>query len=96
MVSAPETASISSFCKWTHINSELDFWSVAILPGSWVTVRPADFVLSDEDDVLIIPNDVVDIVLVEAERLTEKQRLIRTELQPDLSPAEALAKYEHI
>jgi len=59
-------------------------------------VRPGDFVLGDEDGVLVIPNDVVDTVLIQAESLTEKELLIRTELQQGLSLAEALAKYGHV
>jgi 4-hydroxy-4-methyl-2-oxoglutarate aldolase len=39
---------------------------------------------------------VVDTVLIQAEHLTEKERLIRTELQQGLSLAEALAKYGHV
>jgi regulator of RNase E activity RraA len=70
--------------------------SVRGATSQWVTVRPGDFVLGDEDGALVIPNDMVDTVLAEAERLTEKERLIRTELQQGLSLAEALAKYGHV
>jgi 4-hydroxy-4-methyl-2-oxoglutarate aldolase len=70
--------------------------SVRGATSQWVTVRPGDFVLGDEDGVLIIPGEVVNTVLVEAERLTEKERLIRTELQQGLSLAEALAKFGHV
>ena len=52
--------------------------------------------LGDEDGVLVIPNEVVDTVLVEAERLTDQERSIRAELQQGLSLAEALAKYGHV
>ncbi|MFM0088864.1 hypothetical protein PQR46_18280 [Paraburkholderia sediminicola] len=70
--------------------------SVRGATSQWVTVRPGNFVLGDEDGVLVIPNEVLDTVLIQAERLTEKERLIRTELQQGLSLAEALAKYGHV
>ena len=61
-----------------------------------VAVRPGDFIHGDEDGVIVIPAEMVEKVLVEAERLTEKERLIRTELQAGLTLGQALQKYGHV
>ena len=45
---------------------------------------------------IVIPAEMVEKVLVEAERLTEKERLIRTELQAGLTLGQALQKYGHV
>ena len=51
---------------------------------------------ADEDGVIVIPAEHVERVLVEAERLTEKEKSIRAELKSGLSLAEALQKYGHV
>ncbi|MDQ0391420.1 RraA family protein [Labrys monachus] len=61
-----------------------------------VEVKPGDFILADEDGAIVIPADLVEKVLVEAERLTATEVLIRKELSQGLSLAEALAKYGHV
>ena len=86
---------VQSIARW-KVNGWQEPVSVRGATSQWVTVHPGDFVLGDEDGVLVIPNDVVDTVLIQAEHLTEKERLIRTELQQGLSLAEALAKYGHV
>lgn len=64
--------------------------------GSLIEVRPGDFILGDEDGVIVIPQEVVEQVLVEAERLTKKEEDIRVELKKGLTLAEALAKFGHV
>jgi len=61
-----------------------------------VTVHPGDFMLGDEDGVIVIPADVVEPVLVEAEKLCVKEREIRAELARGLSLAEALKRFGHV
>jgi 4-hydroxy-4-methyl-2-oxoglutarate aldolase len=86
---------VQSIARWKVNGSQVPV-SIRGATSQWVTVRPGDFVLGDEDGVLVIPDEVVDTVLVEAEALTEKERLIRIDLQQGLSLAEALAKYGHV
>jgi 4-hydroxy-4-methyl-2-oxoglutarate aldolase len=86
---------VQSIARW-KVNGWQVHVSVRGATSQWVTVRPGDFVLGDEDGALVIPGEVVDTVLIQAEHLTEKERLIRTELQQGLSLAEALAKYGHV
>jgi len=59
-------------------------------------VAPGDFLLGDEDGVIVIPARVVETVLVEAERLTRTEVAIRAELANGLSLADALSKYGHV
>lgn len=46
----------------------------------WVAVHPGDFVLADADGVIVIPNDVVDAILPEAEQLTAREVKVRAEI----------------
>ncbi|WP_255503265.1 RraA family protein [Cupriavidus sp. UME77] len=86
---------VQSIARW-----KVNGWQVPVsirgATSQWVQVRPGDFVLGDEDGVLVIPHEVLDTVLIEAERLTEQERSIRVELQQGLSLADALAKYGHV
>ncbi|MEN9773235.1 MAG: hypothetical protein RL322_305 [Pseudomonadota bacterium] len=61
-----------------------------------VTVHPGDFLLGDEDGVVVIPAAVVETVLVEAERLCATEREIRTALSRGLSLADALKQFGHV
>lgn len=64
--------------------------------SAFVKVHPGDFILGDEDGVIVIPNSLVEQVLVEAERLTSIERDIRSELGAGMSLADALKKYGHV
>ena len=86
---------IQSIARW-KVNACQVAVSIRGATSSRVTVQPGDFILGDEDGVLVIPGDVLDKVLVEAERLTEKERLIREELKRGLSLSAALSKYGHV
>ncbi len=46
-----------------------------------VTVTPGDFVMADRDGVIIVPKDLIEEVLVAAERLEEVEEQIRAGLQ---------------
>jgi 4-hydroxy-4-methyl-2-oxoglutarate aldolase len=58
-----------------------------------VAVNPGDFILGDEDGVLVIPAAVVESVLTKAEALTRQEQAIRAELKGGLTLADALAKF---
>ena len=69
------------------------------LPGATmrhVRVEPGDFVLGDDDGVLVIPASVVDVVLERAEGLGAREKEIRADIAAGLSLADALAKYGHV
>lgn len=62
----------------------------------FVDVAPGDFILGDEDGVIVIPAALVEKVLVEAEKLTRIEVDIRRELSQGLSLADALKKFGHV
>jgi len=63
---------------------------------TYVKVRPGDFILGDEDGAIVIPAEVVEKTLIEAERLTQIERNIRVELGKGLTLAQALEKFGHV
>ncbi len=64
--------------------------------GALIKVRPGDFILGDEDGVIVIPQELAEEVLVQSERLTRKEEDIRKELKAGLTLAEALTKFGHV
>lgn len=64
--------------------------------STYVQVSPGDFILGDEDGVIVIPSALVQQVLAEAERLTAIERDIRIDLKNGLTLADALKKYGHV
>lgn len=64
--------------------------------SDFVTVNPGDFLLGDEDGLVVVPTDCLEEILAKAEELTQKEVLIRAELARGLSLADALAKYGHV
>jgi 4-hydroxy-4-methyl-2-oxoglutarate aldolase len=61
-----------------------------------VIVRPGDFVLGDEDGCLVVPDEHVDDVLVEAERLTATEVKVREALRNGMSLAQCLERFGHV
>jgi len=64
-----------------------------VVTVAFVTVRPGDFILGDEDGVIAIPQTLAEPVLIEAEKLTQKEIQIRAELKNGLTLAQALEKF---
>ena len=62
----------------------------------FVIIRPGDFLLGDEDGLLVIPVECIDEILSKAEELTQKEARIRAEIAKGLSLADALEKYGHV
>ena len=86
---------VQSIGRW-----KVTAWQVpAYLPGATkqhVIVNPGDFVLGDVDGVVVVPSDVVEKVLNEAERLTATEVKIRAELAAGARLEQVLAKYGHV
>ena len=86
---------VQSIGRW-----KVTAWQVpAYLPGATkqhVIVNPGDFVLGDVDGVIVVPYDVVEKVLNEAERLTAMEARIRAELDAGATLEQVLAKYGHV
>lgn len=69
------------------------------LPGatsSYVEVVPGDFILADEDGGVVIPQQHVDEVLVNAEKITAKEAVIQSAIKGGMTLSAALAEYGHI
>jgi regulator of RNase E activity RraA len=69
------------------------------MPGATVeevAVSPDDFILGDEDGVIVIPASVAERVLESAETLGQREVEIRAELARGLSLSEALARFGHV
>jgi 4-hydroxy-4-methyl-2-oxoglutarate aldolase len=62
----------------------------------FVTVEPGDFILGDDDGVIVIPAKVLIDVLTRAETLTATEVQIRSELSNGLALADALKKFGHV
>jgi 4-hydroxy-4-methyl-2-oxoglutarate aldolase len=61
-----------------------------------VAVDPGDFILGDDDGVIVVPADIVEQVLVRAEHLTTLEQRIRADLAAGLTLSQALDKYGHV
>lgn len=86
---------VQSIGRW-----KVTAWQVPVeMPGATtkrVKVSPGDFVLADTDGVIVIPARAAEKVLVEAERLTRKEVLIRRELDRGATLEDVLEKYGHV
>lgn len=86
---------VQSIGRW-----KVNAWQVPVsLRGATtrlVSIEPGDFILGDDDGVIAIPAAVVEPVLEGAERLTNTEVLIRSELSSGLTLSEALKKYGHV
>ncbi|MDO9441861.1 MAG: RraA family protein [Beijerinckiaceae bacterium] len=64
--------------------------------SKYVSVTPGDFILGDEDGVIVVPAAVLEQVLTRSEELTRKEVAIRTEIARGLSLADALKTFGHV
>jgi 4-hydroxy-4-methyl-2-oxoglutarate aldolase len=58
--------------------------------------RSENFVLADEDGVIVIPKSAAEKVLEKAEALGAREEQIRAEISAGLTLADALAKFGHV
>lgn len=86
---------VQSIGRW-----KVNAWQIPVeIRGAttkYVTVSPGDFILGDDDGVIVIPAAHILSVLTRAEELTAKEVQIRAELLAGLSLAEALEKFGHV
>lgn len=86
---------VQSIGRWKVTGSQIPVYMRGATTAR-VLVQPGDFILGDDDGVIVIPQDVVEQVLVESEKLTQQEVMIREELQKGLTLAEALARFGHV
>jgi regulator of RNase E activity RraA len=61
-----------------------------------VVVHPGDFVVGDEDGVVVIPDEIVETVLDRSEAITRTEIEVRAALADGMSLAEALQTFGHV
>jgi 4-hydroxy-4-methyl-2-oxoglutarate aldolase len=86
---------VQSIGRWKVTGSQI----AVMMRGAttkFVQIEPGDFILADEDGAIVVPQAIVERVLIEAERLTAKEVAIRAELSNGLSLSQALEKFGHV
>lgn len=86
---------VQSIGRW-KVNAHQEPVRLRGATSRFVDVNPGDFIIGDEDGVMVIPAPIVAEVLEEADRLTKTEVMIRKELSGGLSLADALKKYGHV
>lgn len=87
---------VQSISRWKVVESG---GAPVPMPGATVAhvdVARGDFILADEDGVIVIPESVVGEVLGQAEALGAREQQIRAEIAGGLTLADALAKFGHV
>jgi 4-hydroxy-4-methyl-2-oxoglutarate aldolase len=86
---------VQSIGRW-----KVTAWQVPVeLPGATakrVPVRPGDFVLADVDGAIVIPAEIAETVLEQAEQLTRTEKKIRRDLDSGATLEQVLKKYGHV
>lgn len=70
-----------------------------VMPGATsrrVPVRPGDFLLGDADGVVVVPAEHIEVVLAEAEKITEREKSIRVDVDGGAPLDVILGRYGRI
>ncbi|MEO0562211.1 MAG: RraA family protein [Chloroflexota bacterium] len=59
-----------------------------------VTIRPGDIIVGDRDGVLVVPHEISDDVLQEAEEVVNTENLVRKDILQGVHPLDAYEKYQ--
>lgn len=86
---------VQSIGRWKVTGSQVPVY-LRGATTSLVQVAPGDFILGDEDGVIVIPQAIVEKTLEEAEKLTRTEVNIREALHSGMTLAQALEKYGHV
>ena len=71
---------------------ELEALQVPITVGS-VRIEPGDWVVGDDDGVVVVPQAIAESVLVEAEKKAETESEVRVAVRSGMTPLEAYERY---
>lgn len=58
-----------------------------------VTIHPGDFIVGDRDGVLVIPHEIADEILLEAEAVVNTENLVRKAILEGVHPLDAYHQY---
>jgi regulator of RNase E activity RraA len=86
---------VQSIGRWKVTGAQIPVYLRGATSKS-VLVRPGDFILGDEDGAIVIPAEIAEQVLIEAEKLTQTETRIRAELKKGLTLAQALEQFGHV
>jgi 4-hydroxy-4-methyl-2-oxoglutarate aldolase len=86
---------VQSIGRWKVTGAQVPVYAKGATTTA-VRIDPGDFILGDDDGVIVIPRAHVITVLEQAEALTRKEVQIRRDLGGGLSLADALARYGHV
>ncbi len=67
-------------------------FDVPIIIGR-TTIHPGDYLLADEDGVIIIPKDRIEEILEQSEEAIQKENKVRTAILEGVDPQQAYLKY---
>ena len=73
---------------------ELEATQVPVTIGR-VRIEPGDWVVGDDDGVVVVPHAIAESVLVEAEEKAATESEIRAAVREGMPPLEAYERYEH-
>lgn len=94
-VFAAYTSSVQSIGRWKVSAFQLDI----SLPGATirnVAVAPGDFILGDEDGVIVIPSAIALEVLERSEEITTVESNVRDAISAGMTLTDALSKFGHV
>jgi 4-hydroxy-4-methyl-2-oxoglutarate aldolase len=63
---------------------------------NWITIKPGDIIVADEDGVVVVPQDHLDQVLERVIAMSTKDSLARQDIAAGLPLLQALDKYGHL
>lgn len=87
--------SVQSIGRWRVTDWQVPVY-VRGATTEWVTVRPGDFVLSDDDGAIVVPDELVDEVADRVEQMSRTEVEVRAALKEGLSLEEALERFGHV
>lgn len=76
-----------SVCRW-----ELLEWNTTAVVGG-VEVCPGDIVFGDIDGVTVVPEEIAEEVLLEAEQMRDDEDAVREAVADDVTPEVAYERY---
>jgi 4-hydroxy-4-methyl-2-oxoglutarate aldolase len=86
------------FSRYTTPNDVLGRWQLVDynceIEIEGVKVRPGDIVVGDRDGVVIVPQEISDEVLLEAEEVVNTENLVRRDILQGVHPLDAYEKYQ--
>jgi regulator of RNase E activity RraA len=88
-------SAVQSIGRWRVTDYQVPIY-LSGATTKWVQVNPGDFVLGDEDGVVVVPAGVVDDVLGAAEAMTATETRVRASLKDGMTLEQALERYGHV